>query len=183
MNNEKSPPVRKWRMDELEERSARQAVRRPEWPLIVVCDHIRSALNVGSVFRTADALGAEEIILCGFTARPPHRDILKTALGATETVPWRYIEDPLEALKELQARGVVCIGLEQTTASQPLGGVDWPSAPTALFLGNEVQGLSESLLGHLDLLLEIPQVGRKHSMNVAVAAGIAIWEWKRTAKG
>lgn len=169
-------------MEELERRFAAEGTEFSTDPLIIVCDHIRSALNVGSLFRTADAFGVSEVVLCGITARPPHRDILKTALGATDTVPWRYAEDALETLLDLKARGVCCIGLEQTTASLPLGVAPWPAGPKALFLGNEVQGLDDRLLGHFDLLLEIPQVGRKHSLNVAVAAGIAIWEWKRTAK-
>lgn len=169
-------------MDELERRFLEGTPGFSNDPLIVVCDHIRSALNVGSIFRTADALGVTELVLCGITAQPPHRDILKTALGATETVPWRYAEDALEALLALKAGGVCCIGLEQTTASLPLGVAPWPAGPKALFLGNEVQGLDDRLLDHFDLLLEIPQVGRKHSLNVAVAAGIAIWEARRAGE-
>lgn len=172
---------RKWRMDELEARAQERRATDSLYPLIIVCADIRSALNVGSIFRTADAFGAAALWLCGITAQPPHREILKTALGATATVPWTYCTTAIEAAATLRDRGFALIGLEQTTASCPLPAYSWPPQSRALFLGNEVSGLADDLLPLMDDCLEIPQMGTKHSLNVAVAAGIAIWECQKPA--
>ena len=146
-------------------------------PLRFVLDNLRSGLNVGSVFRTADAFRLEGIDLCGYTARPPHRDILKTALGATDHVAWRGHEDAVTAIRSLQAEGVQVFALEQASASSgldqwsPAAGERW-----AVVLGNEVRGCSEDVLSAVDGVLEIPQFGVKHSLNVSVAAGMVCWQ-------
>ena len=146
-------------------------------PLRFVLDNLRSGLNVGSVFRTGDAFRLEGIDLCGYTARPPHRDILKTALGATDHVAWRGHEDTVTAIRSLQAEGVQVFALEQASASKGLD--QWSPAlgeRWAVVLGNEVRGCSEDVLGAVDGVLEIPQFGVKHSLNVSVAAGMVCWQ-------
>ena len=146
-------------------------------PLRFVLDNIRSGLNVGSVFRTSDAFRLEGIDLCGYTARPPHRDILKTALGATDHVAWQGHETAVQAIRELQAAEFKVFALEQASASvsleqwSPLASERW-----AVVLGNEVRGCSEEVLYAVDGVLEIPQFGVKHSLNVSVAAGMVCWQ-------
>ena len=146
-------------------------------PLRFVLDNLRSGLNVGSVFRTADAFRLEGIDLCGYTARPPHRDILKTALGATDHVAWCGHKDAVAAIRSLQAEGAKVFALEQASAStaldqwSPVAGERW-----AVVLGNEVRGCSEDVLNAVDGVLEIPQFGVKHSLNVSVAAGMVCWQ-------
>lgn len=149
-------------------------------PVVVVLDNIRSGLNVGSVFRTCDAFTVREVVLCGYTARPPHPEILKTALGATESVAWRAFPDTLTALEALMTEGYTCVPVEQTTASRPLDEVDLPSLmPLALIFGNELRGVDPAVLARCAFSLEIPQGGTKHSLNVATAAGIVLWECYR----
>jgi len=146
-------------------------------PLRFVLDNLRSGLNVGSVFRTADAFRLEGIDLCGYTARPPHRDILKTALGATDHVAWRGHEETVAAIRSLQVKGVKVFALEQ--ASDSTGLDQWSPAfdeRWAVVLGNEVRGCSEDVLNAVDGVLEIPQFGVKHSLNVSVAAGMVCWQ-------
>ncbi|MCF8236579.1 MAG: RNA methyltransferase [Saprospiraceae bacterium] len=163
-------------MEALEARHAALQKSEP-WPVSVVCDDLRSALNVGSIFRTGDAFRIAHVWLCGISAQPPHREILKTALGATDTVPWSYRKDVGELIMELQAKGIQCIGLEQTTGSKPLQKWVWDGqTPMAVVVGNEVHGVSDEILDQLDGYMEIPQFGSKHSLNVAVATGIALWE-------
>lgn len=149
-------------------------------PLILVLDDIRSGLNVGSVFRTADAFAVEKIILCGITSRPPHREILKTALGSTESVLWEYSESASEAAKCLRAEGCEVLAVEQTTNSIMLPEFS-PARDKkyAYILGNEVEGVSREVLECCSGALEIPQYGTKHSLNVAVAAGIVVWDFVR----
>lgn len=153
---------------------------REKYPLTLVLDEVRSGLNVGSIFRTADAFALEQVILCGITAQPPHREILKTALGSTESVMWRYFEETTQAVQWLKQEGYLVLAVEQTTQKlwlqefQPL-----PDQRYAFIMGNEVEGVSESVLPLCDGALEIPQFGTKHSLNVAVAAGIVAWEFVR----
>lgn len=150
-------------------------------PLQFVLDHIRSGQNVGSVFRTADAFRWEGLHLCGYTARPPHRDILKTALGATAHVPWEGHEDTVQAVRELQSQGVRVLALEQASHAVMLQ--DWNPGSNeriAVVLGNEVRGCSPEVLDVVDGVLEIPQFGVKHSLNVAVAAGMVCWQAYRS---
>jgi tRNA G18 (ribose-2'-O)-methylase SpoU len=146
-------------------------------PVIIVLDNIRSQNNVGSVFRTADAFRFDAIYLCGITATPPHREINKTALGATDTVSWRYFPETILALEFLHNEGYYIIGVEQTNTSIPLY-LFHPDKEKkyALVFGNEVNGLDEKLIPYIDDCIEIPQYGTKHSLNVSVAAGIVIWD-------
>lgn len=149
----------------------------PKLPILLVLDDLRSMNNVGSIFRTADAFRLEGLILCGITARPPHSDIHKTALGAEESVPWRYFADRSEALAFLKAEGYQLLALEQAHGSISLEDfVPSPDARYALILGNEVKGVHEALMAEVDTCLEIPQLGVKHSLNVSVATGIALWQ-------
>ena len=149
----------------------------PKMPLRFVLDHIRSGQNVGSVFRTADAFRLHGMDLCGYTARPPHRDILKTALGATEHVPWTGHEQTGVAIQGLQSQGFKVLALEQASGATHLQ--DWAPSPDgqwAVVLGNEVRGCSPEVLAAVDGVLEIPQFGVKHSLNVSVAAGMVCWQ-------
>ncbi len=149
-------------------------------PLVLVLDNLRSALNVGSVFRTADAFAVERLLLCGITACPPHREINKTALGSVETVTWSYWPDTAQALQQLRSEGWQVLAIEQVTTSLALQAfVPEVGIRYAFVLGNEVDGVSEAALRHCNGALEIPQFGTKHSLNVAVAAGIAVWEFSR----
>jgi 23S rRNA (guanosine2251-2'-O)-methyltransferase len=144
-------------------------------PVVVVLDNIRSFSNVGSIFRTADAFSIEAIHLCGITGQPPHREINKTALGATETVSWKYFETVTQSLIYLQQHHYNIIAVEQTTKSIPLSEIEWPEN-TALVFGNEVEGVSYEALNMCNNCIEIPQNGTKHSLNVAVCAGIVLWD-------
>ncbi len=147
-------------------------------PITIVLDNIRSLNNIGSIFRTSDAFLAEKIMLCGITASPPHREIHKTALGSTESVPWQYCKTTGEALQKLKAESFQIIGIEQTDESIALSVFSPnPHQKYALVFGNEVKGLSDDILGMLDICLEIPQGGIKHSLNVSVSAGIVIYQF------
>lgn len=152
-------------------------------PLVLILDNVRSALNVGSSFRTADAFALEKIYLCGITARPPHREILKTALGATESVEWEYKENPADAVRDLQTAGFRILAVEQTEGSTSLEQFAWTDEqPIALVFGNEVQGVSEEVLDQVDGALEVPQFGTKHSLNISVCLGLVVWELFRQWK-
>ena len=146
-------------------------------PLVVVLDHVRSLYNVGSVFRTADAFRLSGVCLCGITAVPPHPEIHKTALGAEESVEWRYFADTLDAVSWLRESGYEIIAVEQCEGSTRLNDFRIEKGQRyAIVLGNEVKGVQQSVVDVCDLCLEIPQYGTKHSMNVSVTAGIVIWE-------
>ncbi|MFK7755877.1 MAG: RNA methyltransferase [Flavobacteriales bacterium] len=147
-------------------------------PLVLVLEDIRSMHNVGSFFRTADAFRIERIILCGVTAKPPHRDIEKTALGATKTVEWKYAHTGIEALEALQKEGYITCAIEQTQNSQMLEDFK-PSTDEkyALVVGNEVKGVSQKVIDASDVTLEIPQFGTKHSLNVSICGGIVLWHF------
>ena len=164
-------------MDELGRKTTAEAQKAEKVPFVIVLDNIRSMMNTGSVFRTADAFLLEGIILCGFTATPPHREIHKTALGATESVSWQYVKQTEDAIKQLQADGYEVIAVEQTTNSQSLQQFrPRKGSKYALVFGNEVKGVSNEALKLCDHALEIPQFGTKHSLNVSVSAGIVIWD-------
>lgn len=146
-------------------------------PVIIVLDNIRSAHNVGSFFRTADAFRVAHIYLCGITAQPPSNEIRKTALGATESVEWSYKQDAGETVEMLQAQGFEVVGLEQV--DEPVLLEDFrvtAQKPVALVFGNEVKGVQQKVLDLCDYAVEIPQFGTKHSLNVSVSGGIVIWE-------
>lgn len=147
-------------------------------PLTVVLDNVRSLNNIGSIFHTADAFRVEHIALCGITATPPHREIHKTALGAEDSVDWSYHEDAAECLRGLKERGYKIFAVEQVDDSVMLDDLKTiaPNQPMAIVLGNEIEGVQDSLLPLCDGSLEIPQYGTKHSLNVSCAAAIVIWE-------
>jgi 23S rRNA (guanosine2251-2'-O)-methyltransferase len=166
-------------MDELGRLSVNEFKEAPKNPVMVVLDNIRSMHNVGSVFRTADAFLAEGICLCGYTPQPPHRDIHKTALGATETVDWIYFPTTLEAIQALKQRGYKIYAIEQVEGSVSLEKFTESNAKIAVVFGNEVEGVDSEVLKLCDGCIEIPQLGMKHSLNISVAAGIVLWEMVR----
>lgn len=143
---------------------------------VVLLDNVRSMNNVGSIFRTCDCLGINQIYLCGITPVPPHRDIHKTSLGAELSVSWEYAEDIESLLDRLKKENFRLIGLEQTSASQDIRKFVKDTRPMALVLGNEVDGISDSAMRKIEEFFEIPQFGTKHSFNVAVSCGVALWE-------
>lgn len=146
-------------------------------PIIIVLDNIRSLNNIGSIFRTADAFRIEAIYLCGITAQPPHRDIHKTALGATDSVDWKYFKTTEEAMAELKSKNYKTIALEQADHSIMLNSfAPDPDYAHAIILGNEVHGIEQKIVSQSDYCVEIPQFGTKHSLNVTVSNGIAIWD-------
>lgn len=146
-------------------------------PLRIILDDIRSLNNIGSVFRTADAFRVEKIYLCGITAQPPHKDIQKTALGATDSVDWEYVPSVTELVERLQAEGVQILAIEQAEDTVSLeefrGG---PQQTYAVVFGNEVKGVSQDVVSRADMVIEIPQYGTKHSLNISVSAGIVVWQ-------
>lgn len=179
-SNPKTPePVRKLKLEELGRQSIEDFRKNPGIPLVVVLDNVRSAMNVGSVFRTADAFAIEKIILCGITPTPPNREIAKTALGATESVNWEYSPEILTAVQKLKWEGYHITGIEQTDQSANLMYYTANRSRAALVFGNEVEGLSDAILPLLDDCIEIPQYGTKHSLNISVCAGIVLWEFSK----
>ena len=167
--------MRKLSMDELHRLSKEDFERADKLPVIIVLDNIRSLSNVGAFFRTADAFRIGELLLCGITACPPHREIHKTALGADETVKWRYFESTEAACQALKAEGYKIFAVEQVEGSVPLQNFNFESN-TAYILGNEVEGVSEEALPYCYGAIELPQEGTKHSINVSVCAGIVMWK-------
>lgn len=169
--------MRKLKTTELNRLSVEDFQQVTKSPIRLVLDNIRSHHNVGSIFRTGDALACEGIDLCGYTPLPPHKEIHKTALGATESVKWEHHESTLDHVKELKSKGYFIASLEQTSHSIQLQ--DLPSLKgkkIALILGNEVTGVDQEVLNESELAIEIPQFGTKHSFNVSVSTGIALWE-------
>jgi 23S rRNA (guanosine2251-2'-O)-methyltransferase len=170
--------MRKLSMDDLNRDSVEEFKNKKKIPLVLVLDNVRSLNNVGSVFRTADAFMAEKIYLCGITGTPPHRDIEKTALGATESVAWEHVPDTLELIKDLKAQGFKICSIEQAENSTMLN--DFFPAPDqkyAFVLGNEVFGVEQEVVSESDIILEIPQFGTKHSLNISVATGVVVWDF------
>lgn len=163
-------------MEELDRMTPGEFREAPKNPVVIVLDNLRSQHNIGSIFRSADAFCAESICLCGITATPPHREIHKTALGATESVDWKYYDSTTEAILKLKEKKFTIVGVEQTRQSIPLP-VFHPEKylPVALIFGNEVNGIDENVLDLCDTCVEIPQYGTKHSLNVSVSAGIMLW--------
>jgi len=169
--------MRKLRLQELNRLSKENFRQSAKLPFVVVLDNIRSMHNVGSFFRTADAFRCEKLMLCSITARPPHRDITKTALGADRSVLWEYALNTAEAVKALKQQGYFIIGVEQTTHSLPLQQFFTPNQPIAVIFGNEIDGIQSEVLELCNACIEIPQAGTKHSLNVSVAAGIVLWHF------
>ena len=169
--------MRKLSMDELGRKTVEEFKQAEKTGIIAVLDNIRSMHNVGSVFRTADAFLIEAICLCGYTPQPPHRDIHKTALGATETVDWLYYNNTIDAVNDLKQRGYTVYGIEQTVDSISLEKfMPAEGQQLAIVFGNEVEGVNADVLKLCDGSIEIPQFGMKHSLNISVAAGIVFWE-------
>ena len=176
--------MRKLSMDELNRKSVHEFKESEKMPVVVVLDNIRSMHNVGSVFRTADAFLLQGMYLCGYTPQPPHRDIHKTALGATETVHWKYAATTAEAVKQLKEEGYQVYAVEQVENSIPLHRFDVnQQQAVAVVFGNEVSGVEQEVLKLCDGCIEIPQLGMKHSLNISVAAGIVLWELVRSRLG
>lgn len=169
--------MRKLKNSELGRLNVEEFKRTPKIPLIVVLDNIRSLNNIGSVFRTSDAFLVESVFLCGITARPPHKEIHKTALGATESVQWEYAEDTVKLVKKFQRENIIVVSIEQVEKSVKLQDfrID-PNQKYAVIFGNEVKGVQQEVLSLSDYCIEIPQFGTKHSLNVSVSAGVVLWE-------
>lgn len=181
--NTKMQPTKKLKLEELGRIDVETFKKTEKIPLVVILDNVRSMHNVGAAFRTADAFLVEKIILCGITPKPPHREIHKAALGATESVDWQFYESVKEAVIDLKTLGYEVVGIEQTTNSVMI--TDFEINKTkkyALVLGNEVEGISDEILTDLDMCLEIPQLGTKHSLNVSVCGGIVMWEFFKSLK-
>lgn len=169
--------MRKLPIEEIGRISAEEFKKQKKIPVIAVLDDIRSHHNTGAIFRTMDAFACKAVYLCGITGTPPHRDIHKTALGATETVEWKYCENALLAVKELKVEGYQIVALEIADGSVNISDfVIKPNQKIALVLGNEVNGVNQQIIDICDICLEIPQYGTKHSLNVSVSGGIALWE-------
>jgi tRNA G18 (ribose-2'-O)-methylase SpoU len=169
---------RKLSMEELNRLSPEAFKESSKLPVLMVLDNIRSANNVGSVFRSADSFSLSGVILCGITAQPPHRDIQKTALGATDTIEWKYFDSTEQAVEDLKSNGYRVYSVEQTSDSQKLSNLvlEDKEQPIALVLGNEVRGVQQSVIDLCHGSIEIEQFGTKHSLNVSVCAGIVMYE-------
>lgn len=167
-------------MEELDRKSVEEFRQSEKTPIIVVLENIRSAYNVGSVFRTADAFLVEAIYIIGYSAKPPHKEIKKTALGAEETVNWRHFSTTAEAISQLREDGYTIYAIEQAEGSRALQAIT-PALDEkiAVVLGNEVTGVEQSTIHLCDACVEIPQLGMKHSLNIATAAGVVLWELVR----
>lgn len=169
--------MRKLKNSELNRLEVEAFKSAPKTPIIIVLDNIRSLNNIGSVFRTADAFLIEKIYLCGITATPPHKDIHKTALGATESVSWEYVEDTTEVIETLKAEAVITVAIEQAEKATMLDQFTVESTKRyAIVFGNEVKGVKQEVVNKSDHVIEIPQFGTKHSLNIAVSAGIVVWD-------
>jgi 23S rRNA (guanosine2251-2'-O)-methyltransferase len=165
-------------MPELNRLSVQDFQQATKTPIVIVLDNVRSMNNVGSVFRTADGFALEAIYLCGFTPQPPHRDIQKTALGATETVQWHHVQNTLDAVHNLRNNGYTIIAIEQVHNSISLEKFKIDATKKyALILGNEVEGVDADVIKACDAVIEIPQVGTKHSFNISVSMGIVSWHF------
>jgi len=170
--------MRKLKITELNRLTPEAYEASDKTPLVVVLDHVRSLNNVGSIFRTADAFRMEAVYLCGITATPPHVEIHKTALGAEETVAWRYFGETCDAIEDLKQQGYTVCALEQAEGSMSLSKLSLDAKKRyAVVVGHEVKGVQQEVIDRCDFCVEIPQFGVKHSLNVAVAAGIVLWDF------
>ncbi|MDP5105120.1 MAG: RNA methyltransferase [Polaribacter sp.] len=169
--------MRKLKNNELGRISVDEFKATEKTPLLVVLDNIRSLNNIGSVFRTSDAFLIEKIYLCGICATPPNKEIHKTALGATESVTWEYVGDTLELVKKLKAENVKVLAIEQAESSTKLDAF-FPekNQKYAIVMGNEVKGVQQQVVSASDLIIEIPQLGTKHSLNISVTTGVVLWD-------
>jgi rRNA methylases len=170
--------MKKLKLDELNRVGIDEFKEQEKLPVIVVLDNVRSMHNIGSVFRTADGFAIEKLYLCGITAQPPHREIEKTALGATQSVEWVHFETTLDAVASLKKDGYRIIGIEQAAGSIMLNTYKpGLSEKYALIFGNEVNGVSDEVMAQIDECIEIPQFGTKHSFNIVISAGIVLWDF------
>lgn len=170
--------MRKLKLDELNRVSVEEFKEQEKLPVVIVLDSVRSMHNVGSIFRTGDGFAVEHVCLCGITAQPPHREIEKTALGATQSVNWSFHADAVEAVTELRNLGYTIVAVEQAENSVMLNEFKpQPQQKYALIFGNEVNGVSDEVMAKIDTCLEIPQFGTKHSFNIVVSAGIVLWDF------
>lgn len=170
--------MRKLKNEELVRKTIEEFKSASKIPLIIILDDIRSLNNIGSVFRTSDAFLIEKIYLCGITAQPPHKDIQKTALGATETVEWEYRNKILPLIEELQLKKIAIYAVEQAENAIMLNDFfPKPHQKYAFVFGNEVKGVNQDVVNKTDAVLEIPQLGTKHSLNISVCTGICIWDF------
>lgn len=170
--------MRKLKLDELNRASVTEFKAQEKLPVAVVLDSVRSMHNIGSIFRTSDGFAVEQICLCGITAQPPHREIEKTALGATQSVNWTYYSYAVEAIDQLRSEGYRIIAIEQAENSTMLHEfTPLKSEKYALVFGNEVNGVSDAVMEKIDACIEIPQFGTKHSFNIVVSAGIVLWDF------
>lgn len=169
--------MRKLTMEELDRLSVDEFRKAPKIPVVLLLDNVRSLHNVGSAFRTADAFSCQRIVLCGITGTPPHREIHKTALGATESVAWTYVTRAEEAARQIKEEGYRLVVVEQTTGSKPLHEfvIDRAEKICVVF-GNELNGVSDEVIALADSAIDIPQSGTKHSLNISVCVGIVCWE-------
>lgn len=168
---------RKLKNSELERLSPEEFKKAEKTPVSIILDNVRSLNNIGSIFRTADAFLMEKIYLCGITATPPHKDIQKTALGATDTVEWEYVEDPLKLIDKLQQENVKVLSIEQAENAMMLNDFSpEKNQRYALVFGNEVKGVQQKVVSASDGVIEIPQLGSKHSLNISVSAGVVLWD-------
>ena len=169
--------MKKLSLKELNRISVKEFKKQDKAPFVFVLDNVRSALNVGSIFRTSDAFALEKIYLCGITAKPPHKEILKTAIGATSSVDWEHQISTAEVVQKLKNDGYFIIGIEQTNESISLQNFKLDKTKKyAIVLGNEVKGVDDDVLKLVDASIEVPQFGTKHSLNVSVCGGLIIWD-------
>ena len=169
--------TRKLKNEELDRLEVSEFKAAVKTPIIIILDNIRSLNNIGSVFRTSDAFLIEKIYLCGITAQPPHNDIRKTALGSTETVDWDYFENTIDAIEKLKADNVKICSIEQVENATMLNSFKpQQNEKYAFVFGNEVKGVSQDVVNASDVVIEIPQYGTKHSLNISVSAGVVIWD-------
>lgn len=169
--------MRKLKNSELQRLSVQEFIDAPKTPIIVILDNIRSLNNIGSVFRTSDAFLIEKIYLCGITATPPHKDIHKTALGSTDAVSWEYVENTIDVVKKLKDHNIKIIAIEQAEKATMLQNFKPEKNCTyAVVFGNEVKGVDQDVVNDSDLVIEIPQFGTKHSLNISVSAGVVLWD-------
>ena len=175
--------MRKLKNSELNRKTVAAFKEVPKTPLILILDDVRSLNNIGSVFRTADAFLIEKIHLCGITATPPHKDIHKTALGATESVDWEYHKEAAEVVKQLKDKKIIVYAIEQAEGALSLENFKiTPNEKYAFVLGNEVKGVYQNVVNHCNGIIEIPQEGTKHSLNISVASGVVLWDFYQKFK-
>lgn len=169
--------MRKLKLQELNRLSVEDFKEIKKTPIVLVLDNIRSGMNVGSAFRTADGFALEKVFVCGITAQPPHREILKTAIGATESMDWEYVAETAHLVQQLQKNGYYVVAIEQAEGSTLLPEFQLPKdKKIALVFGNEVKGVHQKAMDLVDECIEVPQFGTKHSFNISVCVGIVVWE-------